>query len=87
MHIDDQLNLVLSLETKRKLAAAADAKHQSIPEFVFDSAMKAADETLIEQRTLSLNSPDWQDFLAALDAPPSRHPRLERLLREPSIFD
>jgi len=29
----------------------------------------------------------WDAFVAALDAPPRRHPRLEHLFREPSVFD
>lgn len=34
-----------------------------------------------------LDAEPWAAFLAALDAPPRRHPRLERLLHESTPFD
>ncbi len=34
----------------------------------------------------SLNDEEWGAFQAALDAPPSTHPRLQQLLNTPSVF-
>ena len=34
-----------------------------------------------------LDAEQWTAFLAALDAPPRHHPRMERLLRESTPFD
>jgi uncharacterized protein (DUF1778 family) len=34
-----------------------------------------------------LNATQWEAFMAALDAPIRSHPRLERLLQEPSVFE
>ena len=45
------------------------------------------DEVLIDRQHFSLDAEKWTDFLTALDAPSHSHPRLERLLKEPSIFD
>jgi uncharacterized protein (DUF1778 family) len=36
---------------------------------------------------IGLDSEQWAAFMAALDAPPQRHPRMERLLKEPGILD
>jgi len=35
----------------------------------------------------TLDAKSCDAFVAALDAPPQRHPRLERLFHEPSVFD
>jgi uncharacterized protein (DUF1778 family) len=34
-----------------------------------------------------LNAEQWEAFMTALDAPPYSYPRLERLLKEPSILE
>ena len=41
----------------------------------------------IEEVNGLLNAEQWAEFSKALDAPPKRHPGLERLLNEPSVFD
>ena len=48
---------------------------------------RAAIELPAEQTCIVLNSEHWAAFVAALDAPPVRHPRMERLLKEPTILD
>jgi uncharacterized protein (DUF1778 family) len=67
--------------------AAAAATHRSVSEFVLESALARADETLADRRIFGLNAKDWKAFMAALDAPPRPLPRLERLLKEPGFFD
>jgi uncharacterized protein (DUF1778 family) len=84
---DQKLDLRLTPEAKRTLRAAAAASHRSVSEFVLESALARADEALAGRQTFGLNSTDWKDFLAALDAPPRALPRMERLLNEPGFFD
>lgn len=83
----EKIDVRISPEAKRRLRAAADVKHKTVSEFVLDSALNAAEEVLHEQRSFYLKAPDWEKFVKALESPPKRHVRLERLLREPSIFD
>jgi uncharacterized protein (DUF1778 family) len=83
----EKLDLRLSPEAKRKLRAAADAREKSVSEFVLDSALTAADETLLDQRRFGLSAEAWEAFMKALDEPPREHARLKRLLNEPSVFD
>jgi uncharacterized protein (DUF1778 family) len=83
----EKLDLRLSRQAKRTLKAAAAASRCSVSEFVLQSALARADETLADRRIFSLNAGQWKAFLAALDAPPRPLPRLERLLREPGFFD
>jgi uncharacterized protein (DUF433 family) len=52
-----------------------------------DALENVALETLVDRRHFGLNAEQWESFLAALDAPPHSVPRLERLMKEPSIFE
>ena len=83
----EKLDLRLSPAAKRTLQAAATAERKSVSEFVLDTALNAAEERLPDRRVFTLDARGWNAFIAALDAPPRRHARLERLFREPSVFD
>ena len=83
----EKLDLRLSLAAKKTLQAAASAEHKSVSEFVLDSALSEAEERLADRRVFTLDAKGWDAFVAALDAPPRRHARLQRLFREPSVFD
>ncbi len=82
-----KLDLRLSPETEARLQAAARETGRSIGEFVLESAVARADETLVGRTRFALDAQRWEAFLAALDAPPRDLPRLERLFREPSAFE
>jgi uncharacterized protein (DUF1778 family) len=83
---NEKLDLRLTRNHKRTLQAAAAATHRSVSEFVLESALARADEALADRRSFSLSAGQWKAFLAALDAPPRRLPRLERLLKEADFF-
>ena len=83
----DKLDIRISPEAKRVLQEAARERHTTISQFVIDSALATAQDVLAERTRIGLNSEQWAAFIAALDAPPQRHPRMERLLREPTILD
>ncbi|HYA43290.1 MAG TPA: DUF1778 domain-containing protein [Syntrophobacteraceae bacterium] len=83
----EKLDLRLSKSDKQMLQAAATAARKSVSQFVLDTALSEAEERLADRRVFILDTKQWEAFIAALDAPPRRHPRLERLFREPSVFD
>jgi uncharacterized protein (DUF1778 family) len=83
----EKLDLRLTPNAKRALQAAAAVAHRSVSEFVLESALARADETLADRRAFSLDAKQWKAFLAALDAPTRPLPNLERLLKEPGFFD
>lgn len=83
----EKLDLRLSRAAKETLQAAAVAARKTVSEFVLDSALTEAEERLADRRIFTLDRKGWDAFLAALDAPPRRHPRLERLFSESSVFD
>jgi uncharacterized protein (DUF1778 family) len=83
----EKLDLRLTPSAKRKLQIAASASQRSISQFVLESALARADETLPDRQRFGLDARQWAQFQAALDAPPRSTPRLKRLLREPSVFE
>jgi uncharacterized protein (DUF1778 family) len=83
----EKLGIRLSPAAKQTLQAAAAVERKSVSEFVLDTALSEAEERLADRRIFTLDGKGWDAFVAALDASPSRHPRLERLFREPSVFD
>lgn len=82
----EKLDLRLTPEAKRILASAAAAERRSLSEFVLDSALGRAEETLADRRSFHLDAERWQAFVTALDAPVRDMPRMRKLLGEPDIF-
>src|SRR4030081_3686271 len=83
----EKLDLRLSRAAKKTLQAAAAAERKSVSEFVLDTALSEAEERLADRRIFTLDAKGWDAFVAALDAPPRRHARLEQLIRSSSLFD
>jgi len=69
------------------LQAAAASSHRSVSEFVLESALARADESLADRPNFTLSAAQWKAFIAALDAPPRPLPRMERLVQVPGCFD
>jgi uncharacterized protein (DUF1778 family) len=84
---NEKLDLRLTASAKRTLQTAAHAAHRSVSEFVLESALARAEETLPDRQRFGLNAQRWEAFQAALSAPPRPAPRLARLLKEPSVFE
>ena len=83
----EKLDLRLTPGAKQTLQRAAAAAQRSVSEFVLESALANASETLADRQTFQLDGEQWDAFVAALDAPPQVHPRLARLLQEPSVLE
>lgn len=83
----EKLDVRVSRSAKAKLQAAAAASHRSMSDFVMESALAKAEETLVDRRTFGLNADAWTAFQAALNAPVRPLPRLRALLHEPGFFD
>jgi len=83
----ETLSLRLTRAAKETFRAAATAERKSVSEFVLDMALSEAEERLADRQVFPLDAKSWDAFVHALDTPPCRHARLERLFREPSMFD
>lgn len=83
---NEKLDLRLTPSAKRTLQIAAHIAQRSVSEFVLESALARAEETLPDRQKFGLNAEQWRAFQKALDAPVKSAPRLAKLLREPSVF-
>ena len=83
----ERIDVRTSTSVKRLLQRATHAANKTVSEFMLDSALTAANETLADRRMFLLDEEHWRAFIEALDQPPRPRPRMERLLREPSVFE
>ena len=84
---NEKLDLRLTPSAKRALQTAALAAHRSVSEFVLESALARAEETLPDRQRFRLSAEQWKAFQAALSAPPQPTPRLAKLLKRLSVFE
>lgn len=83
----EKIDLRVTPSAKRALQIAALASQRSVSEFVLESAMARAEETLPDRQHFGLDAGQWRGFLAALDAPPRSVPHMKTLLQQPSVFE
>jgi uncharacterized protein (DUF1778 family) len=78
---NEKLDLRLTPSAKRALQAAARAAQRSVSEFVLESALARADETLPDRTRFGLNAEQWEACQAALSARPGPRPASQSLLK------
>jgi len=84
----EKLDLRLTPAAKQALVAAAAADRRSVSEFVLDSALARAEETLAMRRHFGLDASKWDEFMQALDADARTDlPGLDKLFATPSVFE
>lgn len=83
----EKVEMRLSRSAKQILQTAASAMHRSVSEFVLESALARAAETLPDRQRFGLDKAQWEAFQRALDAPSRPSRRLAKLLKEPSVFE
>ncbi|AOH84468.1 hypothetical protein AWL63_11320 [Sphingomonas panacis] len=83
----EKVDLRVTAAAKHILQTAARASSRSVSEFVLESALARAEETLPDRQHFGLDAEQWAAFQTALDAPTRPLPRLARLLSEPGPFD
>ena len=76
-----RVDLRVSPAAKQMILAAAQAQDKTVSEFLLDSGLTSAAETLADRRLFILDDARWAEFRAALDAPPRARPRLARLMK------
>lgn len=83
----DRLEVRLTAEAKALLKRAASVERKTVNAFVLDKGPAAAAETLEDRREFRLPAKQYDSFVAALDAPAKARPRLERLMKSPSVLE
>lgn len=76
----ERVDLRMTPAAKRTLQRAATATNKTVSEFLLDSSLTAALETLADRRVFQLDDARWNEFMAALSRPPRDNPGLRRLL-------
>lgn len=76
-----RVDLRISPAAKEMIQAAAQAQDKTVSEFLLDSGLASAAETLADRHLFILDDAQWQAFQAALDAPPRTRSRLARLMK------
>ena len=71
-------------DTRDLIDRAAKATGRTRTDFMLETARKAAEEALLDQRLFYLDSAEYAAFLEALDAPPRDLPELRKLLTAPA---
>lgn len=66
---------------------AAEAANKSVTEFILDSACKAAENELLDQRFFLLDDRQWEKFQEALLRPAQIKPGLQKLLKEKAPWE
>ena len=81
----ERVDLRMTPSAKRTLQQAAALTHKTLTEFLLDSGLNSAFDTLADRLALRLDDASWKAFMSALDAPPKNNPRLRKLLaRKPA---
>ncbi len=84
---EGRLEVRLTPKAKSMLKRAASVERKTVSAFVLDKGLAAAAETLAERREFRLSAQQYDAFVAALDAPSKPRPRLEKLLKTPSVLE
>ena len=61
--------------------------NKTVSEFLLDSSLSAAFDTLADRRVFQLDEVQWAAFIAALDMPPRDNPGLRKLLIAKAPWD
>ena len=77
----------LSPRAKSMLRRAASVERKTVSAFILDKGLAAAAETLADRREFPLSAKQDDAVIAALDTPPKSRPRLEKLLKTPSVLE
>jgi len=82
-----RLGLRTTPEQEAMLRRASEAAHKSLTDFILDSACRAAEQTLIDQRLFTVSDSQFQAFLDLLDRPEQFNEGLHRLFSRKAIWD
>ena len=82
-----RLGLRATPEQETVLRRAADVAHKSLTDFILDSACRAAEQTLLDQRLFMVSDGRYQDLLDLLERPLEENAGLRELFSRPAPWD
>lgn len=81
------LNMRIRPEIRGLIDDAAKLAGKNRTDFVLDAARQAAQDTLLDRRTVPLSAAAYRQFVTLLDAPPRPNPRLLKSLQTPAVWE
>jgi uncharacterized protein (DUF1778 family) len=84
---ETKVQLRMRAVQKDVITRAAALKQTTVTNFMVEHSFQAAQQILADQSHFYLSPEKWEEFVAALDAPPRELPGLRKLLTEPTVFD
>jgi uncharacterized protein (DUF1778 family) len=79
----ERVDLRISAPDRELIQEAATVEGKSLSEFLTTSALMSARHVLADRREFVLPADRWDEFVAALEAPPKVNPDLAKLFRRP----
>lgn len=83
----ERVDLRMTPAVKRTLQNAAAIRNKTLTEFLLDSGLNAAVDTLADRRVMLLDDGQWAAFQAELARPPKDNPRLRKLLARKPMWE
>ncbi len=83
----EPLNMRVRPEVRSLIDHAAEITGKNRTDFVLDAARQAAQNAVLDQTVLSLNSKAYAAFIALLDAPPKSNARLRKSLQTKAAWE
>lgn len=83
----DNINIRVSPDMLGLIDRAATVYGKSRTDFILDTMRKAAEEAVLDQRLVVLNTDQWAAFTAMLDAPTRDNPKLTELLARKPVWN
>ena len=83
----ERVGLRMTPAAKRTLQQAAAVSNKTVTEFLLDSGLTAAFDTLADRRVFQLDSKSWKKFMKELDRPPKDNPGLRKLLARKPVWE
>lgn len=83
----DLIVMTLSGEPAQMTSKGATETSSPLRSEKLDLRLPSAAETLADRQTFQLDGERWEASVAAVGTPPQVHPRLARLLQEPSVLE
>lgn len=83
----ERIELRVTPAQKDTFARAAEARGETMTDFINDAASAAAEEALANRTAFALSGEQWTAFVAALDRPAQPKRRLAKLLKKKSILE
>jgi len=82
-----RLNIRATENQEKLIRRGAERKGLNVSSFILKSACLEAEHALADQNHFVLSPEKWEKFVQMLDRPARVHPRLAKLLLEPSVLE